>query len=248
MKIVIIGGTGRIGSRLTNILQQEGHDVIAASRATGINTISGEGLDEALSNTQVVIDVSNLPGADPAAVLEFFETSTRNLIAAEKQHGVAHHVALSIVGVEHMQPKGYFKAKQAQEKLIKSSGIPYTIVQATQFFEFLGNIANSGAKGDTIHLPAVSFQPIAVDDVAALLAPVAVSEPANGAIAIAGPERGTMASIVEQYLRKTGDTRPVIADAGAGYFGVELNDQSLVPRAGSDVRLGQIDLDTWLHR
>jgi len=248
MKIVIIGGTGRIGSKLTGILKLQGHYVIAASRSTGVNTISGDGLDEALSNAQVVVDVSNAPAADATAVLEFFETSTNNLIVAEKKNGVTHHIALSIVGVERMQPRGYFRAKQAQEKLVKNSGIPYTIVQATQFFEFLGNIASSGAKGETIHLPAVSFQPIAVDDVAAILASVATSKPANGTIAIAGPEKASMAAIVGEYLKKIGDTRHVISDAHASYFGIELNDQSLVPPAGSSPRLGQINLETWFRQ
>ena len=247
MKIVIIGGTGRIGARVAGILEQQGHEVVVASRSTGVNTISGEGLDEALANAQAVVDVSNLPNANPTAVLEFFETSTGNLITAAKKNGVAHYIILSIVGVDRMQPKAYFKAKQVQEKLVKASGLPYTIVQATQFFEFLGNIAAHGDKGDTIHVPAVSFQPIAADDVAAILASVATSAPANGTIAIAGPEKGTMATIVAKYLKKTGDTRPVLPDANATYFGVELNEQSLVPLAGSHQRLGQIDLDTWFR-
>jgi uncharacterized protein YbjT (DUF2867 family) len=245
MKIVIIGGTGRIGSRLKNILEQQGHQVIAASRSTGVNTITSEGLNEALSEAQVVVDVSNAPAANATEALEFFETSTRNLIEAEKKNGVTHHVVLSIVGVERMQPKGYFKAKQAQEKLVKSSGVSYTIVQATQFFEFLGNIAAHGTKGETIHLPAVSFQPIAVDDVAAILASVATSEPANGIVLIAGPEKGSMAAIVERYLRMTGDMRTVLPDPNATYFGIELNDQSLVPPEGSNPRLGEIDLAKW---
>jgi len=248
MKTVIIGGTGRIGSRLTGILEQQGHNVIVAARSTGINTISGEGLDEALSNAQVVVDVSNAHAGDATAVLEFFEVSTRNLIAAEKRNGVAHHVVLSIVGVERMQQKGYFRAKQAQEKLVKKSGVPYTIVQATQFFEFLGNIAANGAKGETIHLPAVSFQPIAVDDVAAILASVATSEPANGTIAIAGPEKGRMEAIIKEYLKKMGDARSVLSDPDANYFGIELNDQSLVPVAGSNTRFGQINLETWFRQ
>jgi uncharacterized protein YbjT (DUF2867 family) len=248
MKIVIIGGTGRIGSKLTAILEQQGHTVIAASPSTGVNTISGEGLDEALSNAQVLVDVSNVPGADAQAALEFFETSTRNLVAAEKKNKVTHHVVLSIVGVDRMQSKGYFSAKQAQEKLVKNSGIPYTIVQATQFFEFLNDIAASGVKGDTILLPAVSFQPIAVDDVAAILASVATGEPVNGTIAIAGPEKGTMAAIVGKYLKNAGDTRVVLPDANAGYFGVELSDESLVPLEGSNQRIGKTDLGTWLQR
>jgi uncharacterized protein YbjT (DUF2867 family) len=248
MKIVIIGGTGRIGSKLTSILEQQGHTVIAASPSTGVNTISGEGLNEALSNAQVLVDVSNVPAADATAAQEFFETSSRNLVAAEKKNGVTHHVVLSIVGMDRMQPTGYFKAKQAQEKVVKNSGIPYTIVQATQFFEFLNNIAASGVKGDTIHLPAVSFQPIAVDDVAAILASVATSKPANDTIAIAGPEKGSMASIVGKYLKGTGDARPVLPDPNASYFGAEVNDESLVPIAGNNLRLGQINLETWLRQ
>lgn len=248
MKIVIIGGTGRIGSKLTGILEQQGHTVIAASPSTGVNTISGEGLDEALSNAQVLVDVSNVPAAEATAALEFFETSSRNLVAAEKKNGVTHHVVLSIVGMDRMQPTGYFKAKQAQEKVVKNSGIPYTIVQATQFFEFLGNIAASGVKGDTIHLPAVSFQPIAVDDVAAILASVATGKPANGTIAIAGPEKESMASIVGKYLKGTGDTRSALPDPNANYFGAEVNDESLVPVEGNNLRLGQIRLETWLRQ
>jgi uncharacterized protein YbjT (DUF2867 family) len=248
MKIVIIGGTGRIGSKLTAILEQEGHSVIAAAPSTGVNTITGEGLNEALSNAQVLVDVSNVPGADAKAAQEFFEASTRNLVAAEKKNKVTHHVVLSIVGVDRMQSKGYFSAKQAQEKLVKSSGIPYTIVQATQFFEFLGSIADSGAKGDTILLPDVSFQPIAVDDVAAILASVATSKPLNGTIAIAGPDKGSMASIVGKYLKKMGDTRRVLPDPDASYFGIEVSDQSLVPLEGGEKRIGEIDLDTWLQK
>jgi uncharacterized protein YbjT (DUF2867 family) len=248
MKIVIVGGTGRIGSRLSAILGQQGHDVIAASPSTGVNTISGEGLDNALSDAQVVVDVSNLPNADANAVLEFFETSTRNLVAAGKKSGIAHYVILSIVGVDRMPQKGYFKAKQAQEKLVQHSGIPYTIVQATQFFEFLGNIATSGVKGDTIYLPDISFQPIAVDDVAAILASVAISKPAYGTIAIAGPEKDRMATIVERYLKKTGDMRSVLPDPDADYFGVEVEDQSLVPLEGSKQRLGALNLETWISR
>lgn len=247
MKIVIIGGTGRIGTRLTRILEQQGHQVVAASPSTGVNTISGEGLHEALTNAQVVVDVSNVPNADALAVLEFFETSTRNLIAAGKKMGVKHYIVLSIVGVDRMQSKGYFSAKQAQEKLVKNSGIPYTIVEATQFFEFLDNIAASGIKGDKIFLPDVSFQPIAVDDVAAILASVATSEPANDTLAIAGPEKERMATIVGEYLKKKGDMRAVLPDPNASYFGVELNDQSLVPAEGSNQRLGQLNLNAWFE-
>jgi len=247
MRIVIIGGTGRIGSRLARILEQQGHTVIIASRSTGVNTITGEGLDTALANAQAVVDVSNLPNAAPNAVLEFFTTSTRNVVAAEKKKGISHHIVLSIVGVDRMPPKAYFRAKQAQERLVKDSGIPYTIVQATQFFEFLDNIANYGAKDDAIHLPAISFQPIAADDVAAILASVATSEPTNGTIAIAGPEKEMMATIVGKYLKKKGDPRRVLSDPDANYFGIEVNRESLVPLAGDHQRIGQIDLESWLH-
>jgi uncharacterized protein YbjT (DUF2867 family) len=245
MKIVIIGGSGRIGSRVTSILEQQGHNVVAASPSTGVNTISGEGLNEALANAQALVDVSNVPNADAAAALEFFETSTRNLVEAGKKAGVKHYTILSIVGVDRMPETGYFKAKQEQEKLVKNSGIPYTIVQATQFLEFLDNIAASGIKDDKIILPDISFQPIAVEDVAAILASVATSEPANATIAIAGPEKGRMAMIVEEYLKKKGDTRAVLPDPNANYFGTEVNDQSLVPAEGSKQRLGKINLDTW---
>jgi uncharacterized protein YbjT (DUF2867 family) len=248
MKIVIIGGTGRIGSKLTGILEQQGHNVIAAAPSTGVNTITGEGLNEALANAQVLVDVSNVPGADAKAAQEFFEASTRNLVAAEKKNNVTHHVVLSIVGVDRMQSKGYFSAKQAQEKLVKSSGIPYSIVQATQFYEFLGSIADSGVKDDSILLPAVSFQPIAVDDVAAILASVATGKPLNSTIEIAGPDKASMAEIVGKYLKKAGDRRRVLPDPNATYFGIELSDQSLVPLEGSNQRIGQINLETWLQQ
>lgn len=248
MKIVIIGGSGRIGSRLTAILQQQGHNTIAASPSTGVNTITGEGLEKALTGAQVVVDVSNMLSNDTNAVLEFFETSARNLIAAGKKSGVAHYVILSIVGVDRMPQKGYFRAKQAQEKLVQQSGIPYTIVQATQFFEFLGNIAAAGVKGDKIYLPDISFQPIAVDDVASILASVATGKPANATIAIAGPEKDRMSTILERYLKKTGDMRSVLPDAGADYFGAAVEDQSLVPLEGSNQRLGALNLETWFKQ
>lgn len=246
MKIVIIGGTGRIGSKLTSILKQQGHNVVAASPSSGVNTITGQGLDEALANAQAVVDVSNAPVANAEEALEFFATSTRNLIAAEKKHGVGHHVILSIVGVDRLQPKGYFRSKQEQEKLVKNSGVPYTIIQATQFFEFLNNIAGAGVKGDTIYLPDVSFQPIAVADVAEILASVATSKPENGTIAIAGPDKDRMAAIVGRYLERTGDNRKVLPDANEQYFGVELSDESLVPLEGSKQRIGKTKLEAWL--
>lgn len=247
MKIVIIGGTGRIGSRVKNLLAEQGHNVIAAAPSTGVDTVSGKGLDEALAGAQVVIDVSNAPIADEAAAVNFFETSARNLIASQKKHAVSHYIILSIVGVDRMEQKGYFRSKQAQEKLVKNSGVPYTIVQATQFFEFLGSIAASGVKDETIYLPAALFQPIAADDVASILASVATSKPVNGIVPIAGPEKGTMASIVGKYLKKTGDKRPVLSDPDAGYFGVALENESLVPLEGSSPRIGRIDLDTWIR-
>lgn len=245
MKIAIIGGTGRIGSRLAGILERQEHTVVIISRSTGVNTITGERLDTALSNVQTVVDVSNLPNAHPNAVLEFFDTSTRNVVVAEKRNGVSHHIILSIVGADRMQPKAYFRAKQAQERLVKDSGVPYTIVQATQFFEFLDNIANYGTKEGVIHLPAISFQPIAADDVAAILASVAVSDPLNGTVVIAGPEKEMMATIVGEYLKKKGDTRRVLSDPDADYFGIKVNKESLVPLAEDHQRIGQISLESW---
>lgn len=243
MKIVVIGGTGLIGSKTVEKLRQLGHEVIAASPASGVNTITGEGLDEVLTAADVVIDVANSPSFEDKAVMEFFETSGRNLLAAEANAGVKHHIALSVVGTERLQESGYFRAKAAQEALIKSSGIPYSIVHSTQFFEFLGGIAASAAKDEAIHLSPAAVQPIASDDVAAAVADVAVGAPVNGTIEIAGPEVASLSSLVARYLSEVNDPRTVVSDANARYFGASLNDQSLVP--GANPRLGKINFETW---
>jgi uncharacterized protein YbjT (DUF2867 family) len=246
MKIVVIGGTGLIGTKLVNKLRQSGHEVVAASPASGVNTITGEGLADALAGAQVVVDVANSPSFEDKAVLEFFETSSRNLLAAEATAGVGHHVALSVVGTERLLESGYFRAKMAQEKLIKSSKIPYTIVRSTQFFEFLGGIAQSGTDGQTVRLSPALVQPIASDDVAAAMADVTVGAPVNGTVEIAGPERVTLAELVQRFLSATQDPRKVIADVHARYFGLELNDQSLTP--GDNPRIGPTRFEDWLSR
>jgi len=243
MKIVIIGGTGLIGSKLAKALTSRGHTVVAAAPNTGVNTITGEGLAEALTDAQVVVDVANSPSFEDKAVLDFFQTSGSNLLAAEEAAGVQHHVALSVVGTERLQGSGYFRAKLAQEKLIRASTVPYTIVHSTQFFEFMGAIAKSAEKGEAIHLAPALMQPIASDDVAAALADIALSAPLGGTVEIAGPERVRMTAIVQRYLQLTGDPRAVVADPEALYFGVELNDESLVPAEGA--RIGTIGFETW---
>src|SRR6266481_4974528 len=245
MKIVVIGGSGLIGSKLVNNLRQRGHEVLAASPASGVNTLTGEGLADALRGAQVVVDVSNAPSWEDKAVLEFFETSGRNLLAGEAAAGVKHHVALSVVGTERLLASGYMRAKMAQEKLIKASQIPYTIVRATQFFEFAGGIAKNATEGASVRLPSALMQPIAADDVAALLADVAVSEPKNDMLEIAGPEQIRQDELVRRFLSATGDARKVITDDHARYYGVELNDQSLVP--GPNPRLGSIRFAEWLN-
>jgi len=246
MKIVIIGGTGLIGSKTAPILRQGGHEVVAASPNTGVNTITGEGLKEALAGTQVVIDLANSPSFEDKAVLEFFETSGRNLHAAEATASVRHHVALSIVGTDRTPDNGYFRAKVAQEKLIKASGIPYTIIRSTQFMEFIGAIAGEGAKGSTVRISPGLFQPIAADDVAAIVADVAVVAPRNGIVEIAGPERAPFNEIVAHYLKAVGDPRTVVPDPEARYFGGRVEERSLVPLG--EARLGRIGLDEWLRR
>lgn len=243
MKIVVIGGTGLIGSKTVNKLRQLGHEVIAASPASGVNTITGEGLAAVMEGTDVVIDVANSPSFENKAVMEFFETSGRNLLAAEAAAGVKHHVALSVVGTDRLPDSGYFRAKQAQENLIRRSGMPYSIVHSTQFFEFLGSIAASGAKGEAIHLSPALMQPIASDDVAAAMADVALGAPVNGIIEIAGPEQIGQAALVARYLAKMNDPRSVVPDAQALYFGAAINDQSLVPGPGA--RIGKINFETW---
>jgi len=244
IKIVVIGGTGLIGKKLVNNLRQRGHAVVAASPSSGVNTLTGEGLTDALKGTQVAVDVSNAPSWEDKAVLEFFETSSRNLLAAEAAAGVKHHVALSVVGTDRLIASGYFRAKLAQEKLIEASQIPYTIVRATQFFEFVGGIAQFATEGATVRLPSVLMQPIVSDDVAAALAEVAISEPIKGMIEIAGPEQIRQDELVRQFLSATGDARKVITDPNARYYGIGVNDQSLVP--GDYPRLGSTHFAEWL--
>jgi uncharacterized protein YbjT (DUF2867 family) len=245
MKIVVIGGTGLIGSKVVAILREGGHDVLAASPRNGINTITGEGLKEALAGAQVVVDLANSPSFEDKAVLEFFETSGRNLMPAEVAAGVKHHVALSIVGIERTPENGYFRAKVAQEKLIERAGVPYTIVRSTQFLEFLGGIADSAMEGGKVRVSPGLFQPIASDDVAAIVADVAIAQPANGSIDIGGPERAPFNEVVARYLKAVGDPREVVRDPQARYFGGLVDDQSLVPLG--DARLGRIGFEEWFR-
>lgn len=245
MKIVVIGGSGLIGSKLVNHLKKQGHEVVAASPSSGVNTLTGEGLAEVLKGVQVVFDVANAPSFEDQAVLKFFETSGRNLLAAESVAGVKHHIALSVVGTYRLTDSGYFRAKIAQEKLIKASKIPYTIVQATQFFEFLSAIADSGTQGSTIHLPTASFQPMAADDVARLLSEVNLETPLNNTIEIAGPERIPLFEIIQRYLKAAKDPRTVVPDPHARYFGSELTDETLVP--GKNPILGTLNFERWFE-
>jgi uncharacterized protein YbjT (DUF2867 family) len=229
-----------------NNLRQHGHEVVAASPSSGVNTLTGEGLDEALTGAQVVIDVANSPSFEDKAVLEFFETSGRNLLAAEAAAGVGHHVALSVVGTDRLPASGYLRAKMAQENLIKASKIPYTILRSTQFFEFVSAIAQSATEGQTVRLPPALVQPVMSDDVAAALADVAVEEPLNGTIELAGPEPIRLDELVRRFLSASRDARTVITDVHARYFGTELNDQSLTP--GDNARIGSIRFERWLKR
>jgi uncharacterized protein YbjT (DUF2867 family) len=245
MKIVVIGGTGLIGSKAVAILRQGGHEVVAASPKSGVDSITGAGLKEAMAGAQVVIDLANSPSFEDKAVLEFFEISGRNLLAAETAAGVRHHVALSIVGIDRSD-NGYFRAKVAQEKLIKASGIPYTIIRSTQFLEFLGAIAASGVVGNMVRISPGLFQPIAADDVAAIVADVAVAAPRNGIVEIAGPERAPFNEIVARYLKAVGDQRVVMSDPEARYFGGRVEERSLVPLGAA--RLGRITFDEWFRR
>jgi uncharacterized protein YbjT (DUF2867 family) len=245
MKIVVIGGTGLIGSKSVAILRQGGHEVVAASPKSGVNSITGEGLKEAMAGAQVVIDLANSPSFEDKAVLEFFETSGRNLLPAEAAAGVRHHVALSIVAIDRTD-NGYFRAKLAQEKLIEASGIPYTIIRATQFMEFLRGIADTSADGTIVRLPLVLFQPIAADDIAPIVAEVALAAPRNGIVEIAGPERAPFNEIIARYLKAVGDPRQVVRDPEAGYWGGRVEEHSLVPLG--EARLGHIGLDEWLRR
>jgi uncharacterized protein YbjT (DUF2867 family) len=246
MKIVVLGGTGLIGSKLVNLLRARGHEAVAASPSKGINSITGEGLTEALTGAQVVVDVTNSPSFEDKAVLEFFETSTRNVLAAEAKTGVGHHVALSVVGSERLPASGYLRAKVAQEKLIKASPIPYTLVRATQFFEFVGRIADEATSGQTVHLPSVLFQPILTDDLVANLARIAVAKPLNGTVELAGPDALPFDEVVRQYLMAQHDSRTVVTDEQARYFGTTLEKRSLVP--GENALLGSSHFADWLRQ
>jgi uncharacterized protein YbjT (DUF2867 family) len=252
MKIVVIGGTGLIGKKLVNNLRERGHEVVAASPSSGVNTLTGEGLAKALDGAQVVVDVANSPSFEDKPALEFFETSGRNLLAAEKAAGVKHHVALSVVGTDRLTGSGpgslsgYFRAKMAQENLINASGIPFTIVHATQFFEFVKNIAQSATDASTIRISSVLMQPMVSDDVAAAVAEVSLGQPTNGIVEVAGPDRIRQDELVRQYLSTTGDSRKVVTDDKGGYFGIEVNDQSLVP--GANARLAPTHFKDWLSR
>jgi uncharacterized protein YbjT (DUF2867 family) len=244
MKIVVIGGSGLIGSKLVNKLREQGHEAVAASPNSGVNTITGEGLAEALRGASVVVDVTNSPSWEDSAVMKFFETSTRNLLSHEATAGVGHHVALSVVGSERMPESGYFRAKVAQEKLIKESSVPFSIVRATQFFEFLKGLADISMDGSKVHLPPVLFQPMAADDVASGVGRIAVGAPLNGIVEIGGPEQFRLNELVQRRLATLKDFREVIADPRARYSGAEVNDQTLVP--GKNAQLGETRFETWL--
>src|SRR3989442_8428378 len=246
MKIIVIGGTGLIGTKVVKNLRDKGHDVVAASPSKGINSVTGEGLAEALVGAQVVVDVANAPSWEDRAVLAFFETSGRNLLAAEATAEVGHHLALSVVGTDGLLASGYFRAKMAQENLIKASPIPYTIVRATQFFEFVGGMAQSATEGRTVRLPPVLMQPIVSDDVAAVVAEAALAEPLNGTVDLAGPEPIRQDDLVRQFLNATKDARTVVTDSKALYYGIAVNDQSLMP--GDNPRLGPTHFADWLSR
>lgn len=247
MKIVVIGGTGLIGSKVAGLLRTRGHDVLAASPRNGVNTITREGLAEALSNAAVVIDVANAPSFEDKAVLEFFETAGRNLLAAEAAAGVGHHVALSVVGADRLPASGYMRAKLAQEKLIRGANIPYTIVRSTQFFEFIGAIMQSAADGNKIRLSPALLQPIASDDVAAALARIAAATPENGIVELAGPDKIPLDDLARLYLAASDDSRQVVADVHARYFGTAIDDRSLTP-ASAALILGAIRFQDWLLR
>jgi uncharacterized protein YbjT (DUF2867 family) len=246
MKIVVIGGSGLIGSRVVSKLREHGHDAVAASPNSGVNTITGEGLAEALKGAAVVVDVSNAPSWEDAAVMNFFETSTRNQLASEAAARVGHHVALSVVGTDRLSESGYFRAKIAQEKLIKSSTIPYSIVHATQFFEFVKGLADISMVGDKVHLPPVLFQPMAADDVASGVETVAVGRPVNGTVEMGGPEPFRVDELVRRRLAQLNDPRQVVADPNARYAGAKLGERTLLP--GKDARLGQTRFETWANQ
>ena len=246
MKILVIGGTGLIGSKLVKKLRDHGHEAVAASPDTGVNTLTGEGLADAMRGASVVVDVSNSPSFEDAAVLKFFETSTRNLLTHEAAAGVGHHVALSVVGTERLLESGYFRAKIAQERLIKESPIPYSIVHATQFFEFVKSIAAAATDGNEVRLAPVFIQPMASDDVASAVGQTAVGTPLNGTVEVAGPERFRLDELIRRGLRAQNDPREVVADPEARYFGAKLSELTLVP--GDDARLGETRFDDWLNQ
>jgi uncharacterized protein YbjT (DUF2867 family) len=246
MKIVVIGGTGLIGSKLVERLRKAGHEPLAASLDTGVNTLTAEGLSEALDGAHVVVDVSNAPGADDDAVLDFFQRSSRNILAAEVAAGVKHHVVLSIVGADRLPESGYFRAKIGQEEAVIADSVPYTIVRASQFFEFMGRLADSSMIGESVHLPPVLVQPEAADDVAAALADVAVNEPMNGIVELAGPEQFRLDALARRVLSAHNDPRRVAADPHARYFGATLDDHSLTP--GANARIAPTRFEDWLSR
>jgi uncharacterized protein YbjT (DUF2867 family) len=246
MKIVVIGGSGLIGSKLVEKLREAGHDPLPASPDSGVDTLSGEGLQEALEGAEVVVDVSNAPAWDDAAVLDFFQTSSRNILAAETAAGVSHHIVLSVVGTDRLQESGYFRAKLAQEEAVKAASVPYTILRATQFFEFLSRIADSSVNGESVLLPPVFVQPESADDVAAALAELAVDEPANGTVELAGPEEFRLDELVRRVLRANNDPRRVTADINARYFGAELDYFSLTP--GGNARIAPTHFEDWLSQ
>jgi uncharacterized protein YbjT (DUF2867 family) len=244
MKIVVIGGSGLIGRKLVDRLRRRGHDVVAASPASGVDTLTGQGLAGALAGAGVVVDVANSPSFQDDAVLKFFQTSGRNLLAAGRAAGVRHHLALSVVGTDRLLESGYFRGKMAQEELIKAGGVPYTIVRSTQFFDFLGGIADSSTDGSAVRLPPAPVQPIASDDVADALAELALSAPANGTVELAGPDRLPLAELIRRFLKAKHDPRTVVEDAQARYFGARLNDATLVP--GDKPRTGPTRFEGWL--
>ena len=244
MKIVVIGGTGLIGSKLVKRLQARGHEVIAASPASGVDTVTGEGLAEVMAGAHIVVDVANSPSFEDKAVMDFFETSGRNMISAEAAAGVKHHVALSVVGTDRLQESGYFRAKLAQEKIIRGAKIPYTLVHSTQFFEFMFGIAQSGVEGDKVHLSPAMMQPILSDDVADALADLVLGKPLNAVVEIAGPEPIKIADAVTKYLRQIGDNRDIVVDSQTRYFGARLDDATLMPSAG--VHVGKVAFSEWV--
>jgi uncharacterized protein YbjT (DUF2867 family) len=246
MKIVVIGGSGLIGSKLVTKLDEQGHEAVAASPDSGVNTLTGEGLAETLEGASVVVDVSNSPSFEDAAVLEFFETSTRNILAAEAAAGVGHHVALSVVGTERLSESGYFRAKTAQERLIKGCSIPYSIVHATQFFEFVKSIAAAATEGNTVRLAHVLIQPMAAEDVASAVAQISVGSPVNGIVEIAGPDQFRLDELIRRGLSAQHDPREVIADPNARYFDAELSERTLLP--GDDARIAETHFEDWLRQ